>query len=62
MSGSSMFQIGTYGGMVSPYNIPGGRQDAATWIDSNNNLWLFGGWGYAATGSYGKNDISKLTK
>jgi N-acetylneuraminic acid mutarotase len=41
-------QPGTYGtlGVPSKNNIPGGRQNAAAWIDSANNFWLFGGNGY----------------
>ena len=38
-------QPGVYGteGIASVSNKPGGRQDAAGWVDSNGNLWLFGG-------------------
>lgn len=40
-------QKGVYGtlGVASPTNIPGGRNGAATWIDSSGNLWVFGGIG-----------------
>jgi hypothetical protein len=27
-------------------NVPGSRWGSVGWTDSNNNLWLFGGWGY----------------
>jgi hypothetical protein len=48
-------QHGVYGekGIPSSLNVPGARQNAVSWIDKNGNLWLFGGLGYAATGSYG---------
>src|SRR5208282_3311980 len=32
-------------------NIPGSRQRAVSWIDGSGNLWLFGGFGYAASGT-----------
>ena len=36
---------GTYGtkGTPDPSNIPGARYESISWIDSSNNLWLFGG-------------------
>jgi N-acetylneuraminic acid mutarotase len=61
MSGSSMLacttvadggtycqQPGSYGalGVAAAANVPSGRSDAASWIDSNGNLWLFGGQNY----------------
>jgi len=48
VSGSSLAnQIGTYGtpGTPSASNAPGGRQEAAGWVDANGNFWLFGGEG-----------------
>src|SRR5258706_512324 len=38
-------QAGVYGtqGTASPSNVPGARFQSASWIDSNGNLWLFGG-------------------
>jgi N-acetylneuraminic acid mutarotase len=38
---------GVYGikGTASSSNVPPGRQNSATWIDSSGNLWLFGGTG-----------------
>ena len=53
ISGSSSFnKNGTYGtrGVPSSANTPGGRQNSISWIDSNGNLWLFGGNGFAETG------------
>tara|TARA_R110002072_G_scaffold3441_2_gene25083 strand:+ start:556 stop:3771 length:3216 start_codon:yes stop_codon:yes gene_type:complete len=43
--------IGVYGtkGLADPSNHPGGRSSANGWIDSDQNLWLFGGEGYATT-------------
>ena len=52
MSGSNQtYQNGTYGqlGIANSSNIPGSRQSAVSWIDSNNTLWLFGGEGNDAT-------------
>jgi N-acetylneuraminic acid mutarotase len=38
---------GVYGtlGVASTSNVPGARGEAVSWIDSNGNLWLFGGEG-----------------
>jgi N-acetylneuraminic acid mutarotase len=61
VSGSNLAaQPGTYGTLGSPSsnNIPGGRQNEAAWIDSSNNLWLFGGYGYDSQGNEeGLNDL-----
>jgi N-acetylneuraminic acid mutarotase len=40
-------QSGNYGtkGAAAASNVPGARYNAISWIDSNNNLWLFGGVG-----------------
>lgn len=53
---------GTYGtqGTASSSNIPGGRLDAAGWLDSSDDLWLFGGYGYDKDGSLG--DMNDLWK
>lgn len=56
-------QPGVYGvqGTASPTNIPGGRSQAATWKDASGNTWLFGGFGYDATGKSGQlNDLWKF--
>ena len=44
---------GIYGTQGTPdaANLPGGRNSAYRWIDSSNNLWLYGGLGYPATGT-----------
>jgi N-acetylneuraminic acid mutarotase len=42
-----------------PYNPnPGARSQPACWTDTEGNLWLFGGWGYDASGQVGSlNDL-----
>jgi N-acetylneuraminic acid mutarotase len=48
-------QSGVYGtlGNAAAGNVPGGRDAANGWTDSNGNLWLFGGYGYDSSGNYG---------
>ena len=56
-------QAGVYGvlGTASPTNIPGGREQSATWKDASGNTWIFGGYGYDATGTVGQlNDLWKF--
>lgn len=51
---------GTYGtkGQPSSANSPGGRWEAAAWSDSSGHLWLFGGYGFDASGVFGQlNDL-----
>jgi N-acetylneuraminic acid mutarotase len=60
--GSTGGQSGVYGALGTPAagNIPGGRDAASSWTDSSGNLWLFGGYGFDATGNYGPlNDLWK---
>ena len=47
---NSIDQNGTYGtqGIPEISNIPGSRYGSISWIDSNNNFWLFGGNGYSS--------------
>jgi hypothetical protein len=33
-------------GVAAPSNVPGNRDEGATWTDSTGNFWLFGGDGY----------------
>jgi N-acetylneuraminic acid mutarotase len=56
--GSNGGQPGVYGTLETPSaaNIPGGRDDAATWIDKDGNLWLYGGEGFDGQGNYGQLD------
>ena len=46
---------GVYGTLGTPAagNIPGSRNNAASWTDSNGHLWLFGGNGYDANSNQG---------
>src|SRR3990167_1854792 len=60
---SSVNQSGTYGTQGTPAsgNVPGARYASISWIDSSNNLWLFGGSGYNGSGSTGYlNDLWKF--
>ena len=53
---------GVYGVLQvsDPANVPGARQGAATWIDSRNDLWFFGGWGVDSNRNWGYfNDLWK---
>jgi N-acetylneuraminic acid mutarotase len=49
---SSYGQPGVYGtlGVFAAGNIPGGRSNAASWIDNSGNFWLFGGTGQDIAG------------
>jgi hypothetical protein len=40
-------------GVPAPANTPGGRLGAVNWVDSNGNLWLYGGYGADSTGTAG---------
>jgi N-acetylneuraminic acid mutarotase len=54
--GSSTANVyGVYGslGTAAASNVPGSRQFAVSWTDSSGNLWLFGGYGDASTGTWG---------
>ena len=54
---------GVYGtlGTASPTNVPGGREQCASWKDAAGNLWLFGGIGIDVHGVYGYlNDLWKF--
>jgi len=53
--GASRGQPGIYGtqGIPADTNIPGGREDAVSWIDGSGQLWVFGGTGIDANGSLG---------
>lgn len=44
---------GTYGtlGVAATANNPGARHQAASWLGTDGSLWLFGGFGWAATGT-----------
>jgi N-acetylneuraminic acid mutarotase len=53
--------FGTYGtkGVPASTNLPGARQGAMAWRDTTGNLWLFGGYGYAASATGYLNDLWK---
>src|ERR1035437_6906879 len=52
---STVGQSGVYGTLGTPAagNIPGGRESDSSWTDSSGHLWLFGGSGRDANGSWG---------
>jgi N-acetylneuraminic acid mutarotase len=57
-------QQGLYGtmGVATAQNIPGSRQDSATWVDAEGNLWLFGGFGLDSIGTLDQlNDLWKFS-
>jgi len=58
----SQSQPGAYGalGTPAPENTPGGRQGASSWIDSNGNFWIFGGYGLDANGTIGQTILNDL--
>ena len=56
MSGSNTVnQIGNYGTKLQPSinNYPGARYSSTSVIDTKNNIYVFGGYGYSK-GSQGK--------
>jgi N-acetylneuraminic acid mutarotase len=58
--GSADNAAGVYGTLGTPAadNAPGARYSATSWIDLSGNLWLFGGYGYDASGVVGRlNDL-----
>ncbi|HEY6484030.1 MAG TPA: hypothetical protein VIY54_10960 [Steroidobacteraceae bacterium] len=61
VSGSNAVNPGpVYGtkGVASATNVPGGREEAVSGIDTSGNLWLLGGYGYIAGGVSGNlNDL-----
>ena len=66
VGGSQALNVaGSYGtqGTAAAGNTPGARAYAATWSDAAGNLWLFGGWGYDASGTLGElNDLWKFSR
>ena len=54
--------FGMYGesGVAASTNTPGSRLGASSWVDNDGNLWMFGGFGYDASGAVGAlNDLWK---
>jgi N-acetylneuraminic acid mutarotase len=63
ISGDSIGGVrGVYGvlGIPDPLNKPGGRMQSVSWTDNAGNLFLFGGQGYDANGSF--NNLNDLWK
>jgi N-acetylneuraminic acid mutarotase len=67
MGGDSAAPYGNYSGQPGVYgtqgtpassNLPGGRQGAASWIDSKGSFWLYGGNGYDSADTY--SDLNDL--
>jgi N-acetylneuraminic acid mutarotase len=55
---------GVYGtlGAAAATNLPGARYDSSSWTDSSGDFWLFGGYGYSATGTLGAlNDLWRFS-
>jgi len=51
---------GVYGtlGVPAARNIPGGRYEAYSWVDSSGHFWLFGGYGFDVNDTWGgPNDL-----
>ena len=59
---STTDNAGVYGtqGTAASTNKPGARQSSGSWMDASGNLWLFGGFGYPASGNGTLNDLWKL--
>jgi hypothetical protein len=57
-------QPGTYGteGTAAPGNVPGARTNAISMIDASGNFWLFGGVGFASSGTGALNDLWKYSE
>jgi hypothetical protein len=58
-------QNGIYGDLTRPYFTkvdwtPGARRGAMSWVDSQGELWLFGGQGYDSTSSNGNGYLNDL--
>jgi len=54
---------GVYGtkGVPAAANFPGGRENMVAAMDAAGNFWLFGGYGYSASGAAGRlNDLWKF--
>ena len=56
-------QLGIYGarGIPSGLNKSGSRTSCVSWTDGSGDLWLFGGYGYAASTSGILNDLWKIS-
>jgi hypothetical protein len=57
-------QYGTYGSITvaAAANTPGARHTSTSWTDASGDLWLFGGFGYGASGTFGRlNDLWRFS-
>lgn len=56
---NSINNYGNYGtkGLAANTNKPGARTGSISWIDASGKLWLFGGFGYSASGFGLLNDL-----
>jgi N-acetylneuraminic acid mutarotase len=62
---SAIAAAGTYGiqGVPATTNVPGARQQAVGWLDSSDNFWLFGGFGFDSSGAEDDlNDLWRLSQ
>jgi N-acetylneuraminic acid mutarotase len=62
---SSTVAYGIYGtqGIPANSNVPGAREQAAGWVDSSGNFWLFGGFGFdSADVEDDLNDLWRFTQ
>lgn len=61
VSGSQLTnQDGVYNDADPSKNVPGSRGYSVTWVDANDNLWLFGGYGRGAATFGDLNDLWKF--
>jgi N-acetylneuraminic acid mutarotase len=61
---SSCSLPGVYGKLGTPdtANYPGGRANAAVWVDASGNVWIFAGSGFDSAGNSGMlNDLWKFS-
>jgi len=54
---------GVYGtlGVPATNNVPGSRQNPATWTDASGDFWLFGGYAFVSEGYVFINDLWKFS-
>ncbi len=62
VGGSTTPGVGSYGalGVASATNVPGARLGSTSWTDPSGNAWVFGGYGYASSGSGYLSDLWKF--
>jgi galactose oxidase-like protein/Kelch motif protein len=58
-------QNGAYGNEVYPWethytDTPGGRSNAASWVDQRHQFWMFGGLGYDSTSTTGNGYLNDM--